>query len=250
MAERRMFAKTIIDSDAFLEMPLSSQALYFHLSMRADDEGFVNSPKKIGRMLGASEDDFKVLLAKNFLIPFDSGVVVIKHWLVHNYIQKDRFKETVYTEERQQLSVKNNGAYTLDTSCIQNGYKMDTDCIQSVSKVETQDRLGKDSIGKVNNSGVNSIDNNSNSIEGVPTLDEVKAYCAARKSPTDPVKFYNYYSALGWKLGSTPIQDWQALLRSWEVRDAKATKPTGTKFSNFEQRDDDLNKLYSIGGKK
>ena len=140
MAERRMFAKTIIDSDAFLDMPLSTQALYFHLSMRADDEGFINNPKKIQRMTGCSDDDLKILCAKNFIIPFESGIVVVKHWRIHNYIQKDRFKETVYKEERNLLTVKKNGAYTLDTECIQDGYSL-----------ETQDSIGKDSIGKDNN---------------------------------------------------------------------------------------------------
>ena len=127
MAERRMFAKTIIDSDAFIDMPLSTHALYFHLSMRADDDGFINNPRKIQRMIGASDDDLKVLVAKRFLIPFDSGVVVIKHWKIHNYIQKDRYKPTVYSEEKAMLTSKDNGAYT--------------ECIQAVSKTETQDRL-------------------------------------------------------------------------------------------------------------
>ena len=139
MAERRMFAKTIIDSDAFLDMPLSSQALYFHLSMRADDEGFINNPKKIQRMVSSSDDDMKLLIAKSFIIPFESGIVVIKHWKIHNYIQKDRFKPTVYQEERKQLGLKNNNAYTLDTPCI-----------QEVSSSETQVRLGKNSIDKDN----------------------------------------------------------------------------------------------------
>lgn len=119
MAERRMFAKQIIDSDAFIDMPLSTQALYFHLSMRADDDGFINNPKKIMRMIGASEDDYKVLCLKRFIIPFDSGIVVIKHWKIHNYIQKDRYKPTVYTEEKATLTAKDNGVYT---ECIQDGY--------------------------------------------------------------------------------------------------------------------------------
>ena len=119
MAERRMFAKTIIDSDAFLDMPLSTQALYFHLSMRADDDGFLNNPKKIQRMIGSTDDDLKLLIVKNFIIPFQSGVVVIKHWRIHNYIQKDRYKPTVYQEEMQELGVKDDSAYTsLDPSCI------------------------------------------------------------------------------------------------------------------------------------
>lgn len=113
MAERRMFAKTIIDSDAFLDMPLSAQALYFHLSMRADDEGFINNPKKIQRMIGASDDDMKILLAKNFILQFESGVIVIKHWKIHNYIRSDRLNQTAYQEERALLSIKDNGAYTL-----------------------------------------------------------------------------------------------------------------------------------------
>ena len=137
MAERRMFAKSIIDSDAFLDMPLSAQCLYFHLAMRADDDGFINNPKKIQRMVGASEDDLKLLIAKKFIIVFDTGVVVIKHWRIHNYIQKDRYHETNYIEEKSRLSIKDNGAYTLDTPCIQDGYSL-----------ETQVRLGKDSIGK------------------------------------------------------------------------------------------------------
>ena len=137
MAERRMFAKTIVDSDAFLDMPVTARLLYYDLSMRADDDGFINSPKKIQRMIGASDDDLKVLIAKKFIIPFESGVVVIKHWRIHNYIQKDRYKPTVYKEEMAKLEIKDNNSYSLETKCIQNGYSLDT-----------QVRLGKDSIGK------------------------------------------------------------------------------------------------------
>lgn len=139
MAERRMFAKTIIDSDAFLDMPLSSQALYFHLSMRADDDGFINNPKKIQRMVGSSEDDLKLLIAKRFIIAFESGVIVIKHWKIHNYIQKDRYKPTMYQDEKSMLIDKNNKSYTVEAECIHDGYSL-----------ETQVRLGKDrlEIGK------------------------------------------------------------------------------------------------------
>jgi hypothetical protein len=137
MAERRMFAKTIIDSDAFLDMPLSTQALYFHLSMRADDDGFINNAKKIQRMLGCNDDDLKILLAKNFIIPFETGVCVIKHWKIHNLIQKDRYKPTVYSEHKNKLSLKNNNVYTMETVCI-----------QDVSKVEPQVSIGKVSQGK------------------------------------------------------------------------------------------------------
>lgn len=133
-----MFAKTIIDSDAFLDMPLSTQALYFHLSMRADDDGFINNPRKIQRTIGCGDDDLKLLIAKRFIIPFESGIVVIKHWKIHNYIQKDRYKETVYTDEKSMLETKGNKAYAL----------LEQPCIQDVSKVDTQVRLGKDRLGQ------------------------------------------------------------------------------------------------------
>ena len=144
MAERRMFAKTIIDSDAFLDMPLTSQALYFHLSMRADDDGFVNNPKRIQRLIGANDNDLGMLIAKRFLIPFESGIVVIKHWRIHNYIQNDRYKESVYTDEKGMLDIKPNKAYSFKKSlCIQDEEDMYPECIQNVSKADTQVRLGK-----------------------------------------------------------------------------------------------------------
>ena len=99
MSEKRMFAKQIVESDSFLDMPLSTQALYFHLGMAADDDGFINAPKRIQRSIGASDDDLKLLIAKSFIIPFESGVVVIKHWLINNYIRSDRKKDTTYPDE-------------------------------------------------------------------------------------------------------------------------------------------------------
>lgn len=141
MAERRMFSKVVIDSDTFLDMPLSAQALYFHLSMRADDDGFVNNPKRIQAYVGASTDDLKILLAKHFLIPFESGVVVIKHWKVHNYIQKDRYKETYYQTEKALLEeAPKTKEYTRKLN-------LDTNCIQTVSNLDTQVRdRDRDSI--------------------------------------------------------------------------------------------------------
>jgi hypothetical protein len=116
-----MMSMHIIDTDAFMDMPLSAQALYMHLLIRADDDGFIDNVKKIMRMSGNQDDDLKILFGKNFLIPFESGVCVIKHWRIHNYIQKDRYNATKYTDEMALLSVKKNGGYTLDTECIQNG---------------------------------------------------------------------------------------------------------------------------------
>mgnify|MGYP007031186994 CR=1 FL=1 len=113
MAKKRMFSLQIVDTDAFLDMPSSSQLLYYHMAMRADDEGFIGNPKRIMRMTGASEDDYKVLVAKKFIIPFESGVCVIKHWLVHNTIRMDRFGGTTYLKEKAQLVLKDNKAYKL-----------------------------------------------------------------------------------------------------------------------------------------
>ena len=137
MAERRMFAKTIVTSDAFLDMPLSARCLYFTLGMLADDDGFVNSPKSIMRQVGASTDDLNLLLLKRFILAFESGVIVIKHWRIHNYIRNDRYKETKYLDEKSTLALDENGAYTESRESLG---------IPTVSKMDTQVRLGKDRI--------------------------------------------------------------------------------------------------------
>ncbi|MBO7250829.1 MAG: replisome organizer [Clostridia bacterium] len=139
-----MFAKTIIDSDAFLEMPVSAQLLYFHLSMRADDDGFINKPKAIMRMCGAKDDDINLLFIKKFIIPFESGVVVIKHWKIHNYIRKDTYIETKYKEEKSLLELDENSSYRLiDASPSRVRY-------EAVTSPSTQDRIVKESIVKDN----------------------------------------------------------------------------------------------------
>lgn len=113
MAEKRMFARSIIDSDVFLEMPMSARLLYYDLGMRADDDGFVNSPRKIMRVCGNTDDDLKILIAKKFIIIFENGIIVIKHWRLNNYLRKDRYTPTNYTEEMNRLSVEQNNSYSL-----------------------------------------------------------------------------------------------------------------------------------------
>ena len=139
MAERRMFTMKIVDSDAFLEMPMSTQSLYFHLNMRADDDGFVNNPKRIQRMIGASEDDLKLLLAKRFILGFENGVVVIKHWRMHNLLRKDRYNPTQYIEQKAQLEIKEDGAYTEKNYVATTWQPLG-------NQMATQVRLDKDSI--------------------------------------------------------------------------------------------------------
>ena len=139
MAQRRMFSKKIVETDFFMEMSPTAKLLYFYLNMSADDDGFVGNPKTIKLISGATDDDLKILIAKQFIIPFDSGVIVIKDWKIHNYIQKDRYNQTQYLDEKKQLLVEENGTYTK--------------CIQDVSSLDTQVRLGKskDRLGKSNN---------------------------------------------------------------------------------------------------
>ena len=137
-----MFTEKILESDAFTDMPLSAQALYVHLNMEADDDGFVNNPKKIARSLGASEDDLKLLVIKRFLLPFDSGIVAIKHWRMHNLLRKDRYTETQYQEEKNMLVLKENGAYT------ELGNQMATKWQPNGNQMATQVSIGKYSKGE------------------------------------------------------------------------------------------------------
>lgn len=163
MAQRRMFSLQVVDTDAFLEMPLSAQALYFHLGMRADDDGFISNARRIVRLISASEDDMRILLAKRFLLSFDSGIFVIKHWKISNYIQKDRYRPTLYKEEKSRLYLKSDGAYTdhyVDgakscaapvTPSLPDGDGMDTGCIHRLGEDRTGEvRLGEVSLGEVN----------------------------------------------------------------------------------------------------
>lgn len=118
MAQKRMFSLSVVDTDQFLEMPLSSRLLYYELGMRADDDGFVANWKKILAFTGLKEDDMKVLIAKQYVIPFESGVIVIRHWRMNNYLQNDRTKPTIYQNELSKLSTDDNNVYNMYTECI------------------------------------------------------------------------------------------------------------------------------------
>ena len=230
MAERRMFAKTIIDSDAFLDMPATTQLLYFHLCMRADDDGFINSPRKVQRVVGCSDDDLRLLIAKRFLIPFESGVVVIKHWRIHNYIRQDRYKETVYQEEKAQLMEKENKAYTL--SGQPTGNQLTTNWQPNDNQRSTQYRLGKDRIGQVKREGAQRFT--------PPTLDEVKAYNREKQLHIDCERFIDYYTSNGWKVGGrAPMKDWKAAARNW----SKSGKPYYSAEDEMTPKEQDMDEL-------
>lgn len=207
MANKRMFSKKITESDAFLDMPSSTQNLYFHLNMDGDDDGFVGSPKKVMRMCGAKEDDFKILLAKRFIIIFENGVCVIKHWLIHNTLKNDRYHETVYIEEKKMIQVKGNKAYT--------------DCFQNGNILETQHNITKHNITKVSKRFT------------PPTPLEIKDYCKQRMNQVNAEKFFDFYESKGWMVGKNKMKDWKACVRTWEAKDNQSDLGV---FKNQESR--------------
>lgn len=217
MAERRMFAKTIVTSDAFLDMPMSARCLYFTLGMFADDDGFVNSPKSIMRQVGASMDDMNILLAKKFVISFESGVIVIKHWRINNYLRNDRYTETKYLGEKATLEIEENGAYSVkDEDWYTNG-------IPSIDKGSTgKISLGKDSLGE---SSYESYHESSRTKRFVkPTVEQIQGYCDERNNGIDAQYFYDYYEARGWLVGKAHMKDWKATVRTWERNGQSSAK--------------------------
>lgn len=223
MAERRMFAKTIVLSDAFLDMPLGARCLYMTMSMLADDDGFVNSPKSIIRQVGATEDDLKVLIAKKFIIPFDNGVIVIKHWRINNYLRNDRYQPTAYVDQKNQLRLDENNAYTTK------------ECAVGIPSMGIPS-IGKVSIGKV------SKDNGRRFTP--PTLEEVKAYCEEYGKMIDCEKFIDYYTSNGWMVGRNHMKDWKAAVRNWaKGHEWRGTKTPLFSASEMEAEEQDIDEL-------
>ena len=213
MAERRMFTKKVTDSDAFIEMSSAAQALYFHLNQGADDDGFNNQIQIAMLKAHASTDDLKILMAKNFIIRFESGVIVIKHWRMHNTLRKDRYTPTNFQEELKQLGIKDNRAYTL--GC------------QTVAERLPQVSIEEESIEEV-------VRRKASSRFTPPTIEEVQAYCRERGNNVDAERFINYYTANGWKVGRNPMKDWKATVRTWERNDAKpAQKKDGSEYADL-----------------
>ena len=224
MAERRMMAKSIIETDMFLDMPTSCQCLYFHLLLRADDDGFISNPKSIVRTLSASADDLKLLIAKQYLIGFESGVVVIKDWKIHNYIRNDRYKAST-VPERELLNIRKDKAYTLKEDegipmidCgIPTDNQMDANGIPTVSI--GKDRLGKDRLGKDRLDIEGKCDKSHSPKRKTftkPTIDEIQDYCIERNNNVNAEQFFDYYESNGWKVGKNSMKDWKAAVRTWE----------------------------------
>ena len=232
MAERRMFAKSIVLSDVFIDMPATARCLYFTLGMLADDDGFVGNPKAIMRQCGASEDDIKVLLSKRYLLTFESGVIVIKHWRMNNYLQNDRHHKTTYIEELSTLTTDEKGAYTEKNK----KNSMYTDCIQNVyiGKVS----IDKDSIDKDNITTTTTT----TTIATIPTQNEIQAYCNEKGYNFDIDYFIHYWTERDWKRYDknlkkyVPIKDIKGTIRTWAKNEAKYKKEEEYKAIQNESR--------------
>ena len=203
MAQKRMFDKDVISLDNFLDLPMEAKALYFLLGMEADDEGFV-SPKKVVRLYGGTEDSIKILILKGFIIPFQSGIVVITDWERNNWLDKRRTKETIYTDEKAQISF--------------NELTKKYECLADVKQMLRENRIEENSIEE------NSIENRKeekrkNFVK--PTIEEIKEYCSERNNGINANAFYDFYESKNWYVGKNKMKDWRACIRTWEQRDTK-----------------------------
>lgn len=213
MAQKRMFSLHIVDTDKFMDMPTSTQALYFHLGMHGDDDGFVASPRKIARSAGCNDDDMRLLATKGFIIPMESGIVVITDWKVNNTIKSDRYTPTIYQREKDTLRLDATGRYSIGTNLV-------PECIQNGSRLEPQISIDKVSIDKV------SIDKDSKADKPLsrprftpPAVEEVEEYCFEKGLSMDAHRFVDYYESNGWMVGKNKMKDWKAAARGWASRE-------------------------------
>lgn len=246
MAERRMFAKSIIESDAFNDMAHASQVLYFHLNMQADDDGFVNNPKRIAKMASVGEVNIKKLVEMGFIIQFKSGVCVIKHWWIHNTLRKDRYKETNYQEEKALLVIKDNGAYTLKTdekSDLVTTWQPNGNHLATQYNI-IEDNIIEDNINTVKRAGKNIP----------PSLDDVKEYLLEKKLNhiIDAEAFIAFYKSKDWFIGKNKMKNWHGAIATWE-RNRKAEGKTnklpeyyGNNTPSYERHDELVEKINSM----
>lgn len=218
MADRRMFTKKVTDDDNFMSLSSSAQALYLHLSMSADDDGFSNQVSVSMFKAHASVQDLESLLSKRYIYQFDNGVIVIKHWRMANALRKDRYTPTAFQEELSQLGIKENGAYTMSSGCQMVAKRLPDGCHVDAEWLP-QDSIGKVSIGKDSIGKVKEKDAPKRFVP--PSLEEVRAYCQERGNNVDPEAFVDFYASKGWKVGGQSMKDWKAAVRTWEKRESK-----------------------------
>ena len=208
MAQKRMFSLQVTDTDKFLDMSASAQALYFHLGMHGDDDGFVGSPRKIARTAGCNDDDLRLLAAKGYIIPFESGFVVISDWNINNTLKNDRYHPTLYSTEKSRLTTDNAGRLTL-------GNSQETTWNQNGTILEPEHNLTKPNKTKPNRE--NKAATPPHTRFSPPSVEDVRIYCLERGNGLDAERFCDYYAANGWIQGKgKPIRDWRAAVRTWE----------------------------------
>lgn len=203
-----MFSLQVTDTDKFLDMPTSTQALYFHLGMHGDDDGFVPSPRKIARGAGCNDDDLRILASKGFIIPFENGVVVITDWRVNNTLKNDRYHETIYKAEKAQLVCDDAGRYAV-------GSRMDPERFQNGSNMEPEHNITKHNITKYRVYGGNPSQKRSRFTP--PTVEQVSQYVREQGYSVDPVRFVDHYESNGWMVGKNKMKDWKAAVRNWNT---------------------------------
>ena len=231
-----MFSLNVVDTDKFMDMSTSAQALYFHLGMHGDDDGFVSSPRKIARAAGCNEDDLKLLAAKGYIIPFESGVVVITDWTLNNTLRNDRYKATVYQTEKGALSINAAGQYALKSASgvvgIPSDDQMATNGMPLVSSLEPQHNIAEHNLTEHSvterNRGASRkappADKPPKTRAFIPpSVEEVRVYCLERGNGIDPQHFVDYYDARGWMIGKNKMKDWRAAVRTWERNNGSGT---------------------------
>ena len=234
MAERRMFTKKVTDDDNFMQLSSSAQALYLHLSMSADDDGFCNQVSVCMFKAHASVQDLSALLEKRYIYQFENGVIVIKHWRMANALRKDRYTPTAFQEELAQLKLKDNGSYTrrLPDGC------------QTVDACLPQDRLEENSLDE----GREVVNEKPRKQKfAPPTLEEVQAYVSERNSTVNAKEFFEFYSEGNWHDSKgQPVRNWKQKLITWERHEPKQKAPLNAscKFDSVTQ--DEFQKLEEL----
>lgn len=220
-----MFTKKVTDDDNFMELSASAQALYLHLSMSADDDGFCNQVSISMFKAHASVQDLQALLEKRYIYQFDNGVIVIKHWRMANALRKDRYTPTAFQEELSHLGIKDNGSYTwLPLGC------------QMVATWLPQDSIDKNSIDNINidkKEKVLSLDNTKKKIFTPPSVKDVQEYCSERKNNVDAQAFVDFYESKGWMVGKNKMKDWKAAVRTWERSSGGSKEKNKTDWSGW-----------------
>lgn len=218
MAERRMFAKSVVLSGPFIRLPAKTQLLYFHLGMQADDEGFVSAPEFAMQGAKASWKDLNQLVKEGFLIKFPSGLLVIRHWFTHNNIKKDRFRPTVHQEELEQLHLRDK-VYEWIPNWNQIGTKLEPEWNQDGTKLEPQIKQKEIKENKINQNQTKPTPGSGagpGNRGDVPRLVDVLCYALEQDYVSDVAQFYNYYNDAGWMEGGKPVYNWRRLLKKWE----------------------------------